>query len=229
MGAEASQEATRSPRDRRVERQATLPHLLWVLRSDAHRVAGRANAIDVLRLLAVGETYPYIFWFRVTRYCATGPMPARAFLLPARVLLRRYRYRMGVNLPWRTDVGPGLLIGHAGGVVISSEARIGSDCNLSQNVTIGVNKGRRAGAPTLGDRVYVGPGAVIAGAITVGDDVAVGANSVVLDDVPPGVTVAGAPARIVSTNGSAGWINRTNYPPPPTARPRNDRGSTTKA
>lgn len=225
MDAEIWQGAMRPRRDRPSGPPETLSRTLWLLKSDAHRVAGRARATDVVRLLVAGETYPYLFWFRVTRYCAMGPWAVHAFLLPARLVLRRLRYRMGVNLPWRTIVGPGLLLGHAGGVVVSSDARIGADCNISQNVTIGLNKGTRAGAPTIGDRVYVGPGVVIAGAITVGDDVAIGANSVVLDDVPPGVTVAGAPARVVSQNGSAAWINRTDYPQLPMARRRTGRSS----
>jgi serine O-acetyltransferase len=54
----------------------------------------------------------------------------------------------------------------------------------------------------VGDRVYLAPGAKVFGPIRVGHDVAVGANAVVNRDVPEGVTVAGVPAKIVSTHGS---------------------------
>ena len=208
----------RSPRANRSAGQrlasaARREEVRWLIMTDVHRIAGRSRPRDVVRQLILGETFPYVFWMRACQYLAELPVPARALVLPARLILRRLRYRMGINIPWRTRVGPGLLLGHAGGIVISANAVIGADCNINHNVTIGANKGNRSGCPTLGNRVYVGPGAVVIGNISIGDDVAIGANAVVVDDVAPGVTVAGIPARVVSANGSRGWINRTDYPP----------------
>ena len=51
----------------------------------------------------------------------------------------------------------------------------------------------------IGNRVFVGAGAVILPGVTIGDDVVVGAGSVVTRDVPNGHVVAGNPARIVCT------------------------------
>ncbi|MGI3781037.1 MAG: hypothetical protein ACRYG2_09685, partial [Janthinobacterium lividum] len=53
---------------------------------------------------------------------------------------------------------------------------------------------------------YIAPGAVLYGGITVGDRVVIGANAVVGRDVPDGVTVAGAPARVVSQKDSAAMM-----------------------
>jgi serine O-acetyltransferase len=68
-------------------------------------------------------------------------------------------------------------------------------------VTIGLSGSRRWGfdarGPVIGDKVYIGTGAKVLGPITVGAGARIGANSVVMDDVPPGATVVGAPARIV--------------------------------
>ncbi len=47
-------------------------------------------------------------------------------------------------------------------------------------------------------RASIGSGAVIMGGITVGAGALVGAGAVVTHDVPPGATVAGVPARILS-------------------------------
>lgn len=44
--------------------------------------------------------------------------------------------------------------------------RIGADCLISQQVTIGWSD--RGGPPVLGDRVRVGAGALILGSLTVG-------------------------------------------------------------
>ena len=82
------------------------------------------------------------------------------------------------------------------GVVIHPDVVIGADCTIAQNVTIGRNPGDTH-VPVLGDRVYVGAGAVIFGEITIGDDTMIGANSVVLADVPARAVVAGVPARVI--------------------------------
>jgi serine O-acetyltransferase len=174
--------------------------------SDVARITGRRSAADAIKQYVAGEAFRYNVWFRVVAGSSGGRLsPLR---MAAQIMLRRQRYRLGVNLPGSTRVGPGLLIGHAGGIVVNAAATIGRNCNLSHNVTIGANKGRRAGVPSIGDDVYIGPGAVVIGNVSVGNGVAIGANSVVVDDVPAGVTVAGSPAKIVSPSGSEQWVNR---------------------
>lgn len=93
--------------------------------------------------------------------------------------------------------------------MISAGADIGENCNISQGVTIGVvNRGPKAGAPSIGDRVYIGPGAKIIGNIKIGNDVAIGANAVVTKDIPDNAVAVGVPAKVISYEGSAGYINR---------------------
>ena len=56
--------------------------------------------------------------------------------------------------------------------------------------------------PTLVKRgASIGSGAVLLCGITIGENAMIGAGSVVTKDVPPGVTVAGNPARIVKKRG----------------------------
>jgi serine O-acetyltransferase len=106
----------------------------------------------------------------------------------------------GIELPRTTSVGRRLVIGHQGGIVISGESSIGDDCLIRQNVTIGALT-LGGPVPTIGNRVEIGAGAVIAGDVTVGDDVMIGPNAVVTSDVPPGSLVVAPPARILP----AGW------------------------
>jgi serine O-acetyltransferase len=82
---------------------------------------------------------------------------------------------------------------HPNGIVIHPDAEIGPNCLIFQQVTLGTGSG---GAPKLGGHVDVGAGAKILGGVTIGRDARIGANSVVLDDVPPGATAVGIPARI---------------------------------
>jgi len=80
------------------------------------------------------------------------------------------------------------------GIFISRYAKIGSECQIYQNVTIGeVDRS----APEIGDRCLIGAGAVIVGGIRVGNDVKIGAGAAVSTDVPDGCTVVAQPARII--------------------------------
>jgi serine O-acetyltransferase len=109
----------------------------------------------------------------------------------------------GIRLPPYSQIGEGLFVGHFGFIIVHPHARIGSNCNLSQGVTIGaVQQGSRKGVPILGNRVYVGPNAVIIGNIEIGNDAAIGAGAVVTKSVPPRAVVIGNPARIISYKGS---------------------------
>ena len=104
-------------------------------------------------------------------------------------LLYRPQVALSIDCP---DVGPRLFIEHGYATTITAE-RIGADCWINQNVTIGY--GSRPGLPVLGDKVYVRVGAVVCGPVRVGDHAVVGANSVVTHDVPEDTVVGGAPAR----------------------------------
>ena len=96
----------------------------------------------------------------------------------------------GISIPLRTEIGGGLQMAHTNGIVINVKARIGCNCDIFQQVTIGESNG---GFPEIGNRVSIGPGAKILGAVKIGDGARIGANALVIRDVPPGA-VAHAPA-----------------------------------
>ncbi len=56
--------------------------------------------------------------------------------------------------------------------------------------------------------MYIGPGAKIIGNIKIGNNVSIGANTVVTKDVPENSVVVGIPARVISNNGSEGYVIR---------------------
>jgi serine O-acetyltransferase len=109
----------------------------------------------------------------------------------------------GISLPPECEIGDGLYIGHFGGIMVAPEARIGYNCSMAQNVTICV-AGRAAerGAPTIGNRVFIGAHSVIVGRIAIGEDAMICAGSVVTRPVPPRAVVVGNPARVISYEGS---------------------------
>jgi acetyltransferase-like isoleucine patch superfamily enzyme len=88
---------------------------------------------------------------------------------------------------------------------IATSAVVGDDCVLSLHVSMasdarfgldGFSPDRVRG-PSIGDRVLVGPGAVLLPGIRLDDDVVVGAGAVVTHDVAAGTHVRGMPARAV--------------------------------
>ncbi len=91
---------------------------------------------------------------------------------------------------------------------VATSSVIGSDCILSLHVSMASD--RRFGVdgfssehvqgPQIGDRVRVGPGAVLLPGVRIADDVVVAAGAVVTADVAVGTHVRGVPARpVVST------------------------------
>ncbi len=116
--------------------------------------------------------------------------------LPFLVILHRiWSAACGADIPLNSHLGGGLILTHPNGIVIHPEARIGVNCLIFQQVTIGV--GPVPGVPDIGGNVDIGAGAKILGGIHVGDHARIGANSVVIQDVPAGATAVGLPARII--------------------------------
>lgn len=101
-------------------------------------------------------------------------------------------------------LGRGIMLDHATGVVIGETATVGDDCSLLHAVTLG-GSGKQTGDrhPKIGSCVLIGAGAKVLGNIHVGNCSRIAAGSVVLQDVPPHVTVAGVPARVVGPAGTA--------------------------
>jgi len=139
---------------------------------------------------------PAVGFYRVGHWFHSHGMPPVAWALS---WLGRFLF--AGMIPGSARIGPRFVCGYWGlGVVIHKDAVIGADCTIAQNVTIGRNPGDTR-VPVLGDRVYVGAGAVIFGEIRIGDDAMIGANSVVLADVPARAVVAGVPARVIRMQG----------------------------
>jgi serine acetyltransferase len=119
-----------------------------------------------------------------------GRFAGRFYTLVAHVVF-------GIDLPVQTQVGPRLAIHHGVGLVVNARSIVGADVTLRHNTTLG-GRYDRTDCPTLEGGVDVGPHSVILGAIVIGAGARIGAGSVVLSDVPPGTTVAGNPAHLIS-------------------------------
>ncbi len=111
---------------------------------------------------------------------------------------------LGVDFHPAARVGCGIMLDHATGIVVGETAVIEDDVSILHSVTLG-GTGKTSGDrhPKIRRGVLLAAGCKILGNLEVGEGAKVGAGSVVLDDVPPGVTVAGVPARIVGKTAEA--------------------------
>lgn len=184
-----------------------------LLLSDLYRIDGEAGPMLLLKsLLLDRETYRYNFWLRTARFASRFAIMRYTLYPFIWYIHRRISYKLGISIPATTSIGSGFYICHFGGIVVNGKSVIGRNCNISQGVTIGqANRGRRRGVPTIGDGVYIGPGAKIVGAVTIGSNVAVGANCVVTSDVPDNAVVVGIPGQVISSNGAEGYVCHTDY------------------
>jgi serine O-acetyltransferase len=101
------------------------------------------------------------------------------------------------SIPYKCRIGKGSFFGHGGiGVVLHKAVKIGNNCKVGANVTVGGRSGHK-NLPVIGDNVLISTGSKILGPITIGNNVIIGANAVVIKDVPDNCVVAGVPAKII--------------------------------
>jgi serine O-acetyltransferase len=173
------------------------PHvLLWwlkgsdpALKADVNRFAYQLRAAksatlrDFLLMMIHAPEFRSVFYYRTKRW---GKLIK--FLAPPEATLF-------LATP---NIGPGLFMQHGFATIVVAD-RIGANCWINQQVTVGAD--REMNLPIIGNNVFIHCGAKVLGGITVGDNVIVGANAVVAKNVPANCTVAGIPARIIRRDG----------------------------
>lgn len=150
-----------------------------------------------LQLVATRPTLWAVLSYRVGRWINTHRVPLVSKVLT--ILHGIFEWCVieilfGIHIQWLADFGPGLLIERPGNIWVGPIVA-GAQCTLSHEVTLGM--GRGGGAPRLGHRVTIGPGAKVYGPIVVGDDVVIGPNAVVSKSIPSGAWVIGNPGKVL--------------------------------
>ena len=118
-----------------------------------------------------------------------------------KILVVRHRFWSivtGADIPLTCQIGGGLLIPHPNGIVIHPSAKIGVNCLIFHQVTLGSRNA--GGVPELGGHVDIGAGAKVLGPIKIGAHARIGANAVVVSDVEPNGVARGYPERIHHAN-----------------------------
>lgn len=185
---------------------------LWqTLRADLYRYAGATDRRAFVSAYLHEPGFRFVYYLRKVAFYSTKKKSFGIFgYVYNRLLYHHYRFKYGFDISPATSIGPGLYIGHFGSVVISPHAVLGANVNIAQGVTIGAtSRGKRLGAPTLEDRVWVGAHAIIVGKVTIGREALIAPGAYVNFDVPAMAVVLGNPGKVVSSAGSQGYVNRT--------------------
>ena len=118
--------------------------------------------------------------------------------------LNRFQNKYALHIPPNV-CGRGLKLLHVGPILMNGLCSVGENCSFHINTAL-VGGGTSNGAPTLGNDIVVGIGAIVVGDTHIPDGVAIGANAVVNKDVAEAnIAVAGVPAVKISNNGKLEW------------------------
>lgn len=154
--------------------------------------AARSN----LQVLVCYPGVHAIIWHRLA-----NALWRRNLRLIAQLTANLGRWLTGIEIHPAAKIGRRVIIDHGMGVVIGETAIVGDDVYLYHQVTLGGTSSQRGKRhPTIGRNVIIGAGAKVLGDILVGEDARIGANAVVVQDVQPGTTVVGIPARALERN-----------------------------
>jgi serine acetyltransferase len=175
-------------------RQHTLKQAWALVVSDyechyRHKQEARARrrALFLPRVLANPSLHATILW-RVS-----NATPQWCWPLWRNILITKHSMDVAP-----TEIGPGLLLPHPWGIVVGRGARLGRDCCIYHNVTLGGRPGYQRpdggfepDCPVIGDDVVIYCGAMLVGRVNVGDGAVIGAYAWIDRDVPAGALVPG--------------------------------------
>src|SRR5215211_6016710 len=158
-------------------------------RGERHEFHGGVDlAVQIVRLAWVSDAF-----LAQALYRAKARLQALGVPVLPRLAHRLSMALAQVSIGDPVVVHPGVYVVH-GQVVVDGLVEIHREVAIFPFVTIGLRAGDVRGA-VVERGASIGTGAKLIGPVRVGAGARVGANAVVVDDVPPGATVVGAPAR----------------------------------
>lgn len=162
-----------------------------LIESDLYRYTADISMLQFLRNILRNPGYKYMYILRKCKYYKQRKSTIIPYIF-YKLMLDKYKYKFGYEIPENVRLGKGIYINHLGGVVINPNAVLGNNINITKGVTIGqTNRGNKSGAPIIGDRVWIGANSTVVGKVTIGNNVLIAPNSYVNFDVPSNSIVVG--------------------------------------
>ena len=114
----------------------------------------------------------------------------------AEIANRKLIYRYGIFVGTNCKIGKGLLLPPPQGIVIGDNVKIGNNCVIYQQVTIGSKEAGRKEYPQIGNHCTLYAGAKVVGGIKIRDYTTIGAQSLVLSSTERNSIYVGVPAKM---------------------------------
>lgn len=170
-------------------------------KSDYYRMTGSSFRFDLRSLIQLLFSHQ-IRYIKLWRKASHKMTPFR------RLRLLHYARNYGLEISPTAKLGEGIYLGHPYNITVGVGVVLGNNVNLHKGCTVGrENRGKRVGAPVIGDCVSVGINATVVGNIHIGNDVMIAPNSFVNFDVPDHSVVIGNPGVIHHReNATEGYI-----------------------
>ena len=164
------------------------------LKQDLKRILGK----DKWRIIIIffSRIFIGIFWYRIERslFLILGNkyQILRVILSPFLYLIQAYT---NIDIHYKADIGPGLLILHSSvGIVISGRSILGKNLTLTGGNIIGISD--RPGSFIVGDNCSMGANACIIGPLKLGNNIKIGSCACVVKSYEQdGITLVGVPAK----------------------------------
>lgn len=140
--------------------------------------------------------------FAVLLYRLSHYFRRREWNFTAKILYIMNNLLFSVEIQPLAQIGPGLILNHANGILIHDRSIIGKNCTLifQNTLTVGPHseETKHHDYILVDDDVIIGAGAKIIGPVHIGNRVIISAKSVVTKDAPEDALLFGIPARVVN-------------------------------
>ena len=169
--------------------------LKQMVEADLYRYTTKISKKLMIKNFIFNPGFKYMYFHRKYNHHKSKGNTIRKYWY--RLKLYKYKIKYLYEISGDAKIGKGFYIGHLGPVIINPNAVIGENVNISSGVTIGQhNRGKRAGSPIIGNRVFIGANSLIIGKVNIGDNVLIAPGARVNFDVPSNSIVVGNPAKI---------------------------------
>jgi len=169
--------------------------------SDILEFRNKRGVTSFLKIIIKCKEFRNLFYFRHLMILKSNDHPIfkKIIILPNYIAARLFLKELP-TLYIGGDIGGGLFIQHGFASMIQPE-KMGENCIVAQQVTIGCNNGK---SPVIGNNVRISAGTIVIGGIKIGDNSEIGPNSLVIRNIPANSTAVSQPSYIVKKDGK--WL-----------------------
>ena len=169
----------------------SLSQLIKIIRYERKRY--NLRVFDYLTFAPKASIFKYIKLLRMCEFFKKRGGIYKAFFVLTRIRKNALGKKLGIEIG-EFACGKGLLIYHAGSIVINGASSIGDNLKLHGANCIG-NSGKTKECPSIGNDVEIGYGGTVIGAVKIGNNIKIGSNATVVKDcLIDGATLIGTPA-----------------------------------